>query len=155
MCTFCQSSQSCIKIPPRPGTLTTKSLCLMHYYTTRAIRGSSRNSKKSVGGIGTIIQPEFKKQLPSIQKLFSQAFVELKEEISEIISRESMNKELAMKSSDPLGAMLNLGGGSSSAPSGKSARKKTFSARESEKNEAKHGGGFVKKIKRKIVAEVS
>ena len=46
--------QSCIKTPPCPGSLTIKSLRLMHYYTTRAIRGSSRNSVQQLMELQTI-----------------------------------------------------------------------------------------------------
>eukprot|EP00591_Stephanopyxis_turris_P006245 CAMPEP_0195526458 /NCGR_PEP_ID=MMETSP0794_2-20130614/27529_1 /TAXON_ID=515487 /ORGANISM="Stephanopyxis turris, Strain CCMP 815" /LENGTH=316 /DNA_ID=CAMNT_0040657143 /DNA_START=29 /DNA_END=979 /DNA_ORIENTATION=+ len=126
LCSFCQSNKAAVIVT---GQLTQKPLCLLHYYTTRAARTFPSHKIKAIKCGG-----ELQSQLPPVQDLFSEAFLELQKEISEVSA-----KAFVERSSDPL-SILNPGGGGGA---------NGFHARRKQKNSnilAQTEGGFIKPI---------
>jgi len=74
LCSFCQSNPAVVSIKKKITT-EMNSYCLLHYYTTRACR--SDPSKTVV-----LNEEEMKQQLPNIQELFSEAFMDLQKDIA-------------------------------------------------------------------------
>lgn len=74
VCSFCMSEPAVVSIK-KQITTETNSFCLLHYYTTRACR--SDPSKTLV-----LNNDEMKRQLPYIQELFSEAFMDLQKDIA-------------------------------------------------------------------------
>ncbi|KAL9185424.1 hypothetical protein ACHAXT_003201 [Thalassiosira profunda] len=119
-CDIC-SGESCVVIP---SIASQQHLCLLHYYTTGAHRIPPRSSantthatskKKSASLL--VESNRMDGQLPKVQDLFAEAFIDLQKEIGEESARQFQS---AAKSDDPLGVLL--GGGSASAPVTKSTR---------------------------------
>jgi hypothetical protein len=74
-----------------------QSYCLLHYYTTRAVRTAKE------GDVAIVDQAEFDKQLVPMQKLFSEAFVQLQQSLSEASARA-----FAAQQHDPLAVLHDL-----------------------------------------------
>jgi len=81
-CSFCGDTNAAVLIT---GQLLDKPLCLLHYYTTRAARSFPESRVTTIGN-----GRELQLQLPLVQSIFSEAFTELKHEISEEIARQSL-----------------------------------------------------------------
>jgi hypothetical protein len=103
-CSFCTGTNAAIVIT---GQLLDKPLCLLHYYTTRAARSFPVNRVTPIGD-GT----ELQLQLPLVESLFSEAFVELKHEISEGVAKQSLYHPSSL---DPLSILWKKGKTGSSA----------------------------------------
>lgn len=108
VCCFCQQQPAAVSVRTREAlhrktrttTTVTKSYCLLHYYTTPAVRVPNDDSNKNV----IITNPdEHERQLPAIQKLFSEAFVQLQQELNETAARASTQKK-----QDPLSVLHHI-----------------------------------------------
>lgn len=106
LCSFCENANAAIIIS---GQLIEKPLCLLHYYTTRAVRSFPTNRIAPVGN-------ELQLQLPHVQSIFSEAFVELQREISEEVAMQSLKPKAdnsnrknhtTKRTSDPLSMLLS------------------------------------------------
>jgi len=95
-CSFCGSAAAVVSIT-KSLAKTKNPMCLMHYYTTRSCRIDPQK-------VSIINNEELTKQLPQVQELFSEAFLELQNEIATECAR-SFN-EMAKLGSDPL-SILN------------------------------------------------
>ena len=94
LCSFCQSRPAALEISGQ--VVASKPLCLEHYYTTRAVTQYTDLSR-----IRTTLECAI--QLPAIQELFSQAFVELKRELAHEMATMPLNYTGQRKSrADPL-----------------------------------------------------
>lgn len=127
LCSFCQSEPAVVSIK-KQITTEKMSFCLLHYYTTRACR--SDPSKTLV-----LNDDEMKKQLPYIQELFSEAFMDLQKDIA-TESAKSFNRMMKC-ANDPLSIL-------------------TDNAAKSKKKKAKLGGnqndgGFLNHIQQKEI----
>lgn len=85
-CMICKG-ESCFVIP---GIASSQCFCLLHYYTTGKHNdyGPTKNNKqagrKKNKKTSLLVEYErMKKQLPAVQELFAEAFVELRTEIGE------------------------------------------------------------------------
>eukprot|EP00586_Coscinodiscus_wailesii_P009271 CAMPEP_0172524458 /NCGR_PEP_ID=MMETSP1066-20121228/294201_1 /TAXON_ID=671091 /ORGANISM="Coscinodiscus wailesii, Strain CCMP2513" /LENGTH=413 /DNA_ID=CAMNT_0013307593 /DNA_START=96 /DNA_END=1334 /DNA_ORIENTATION=- len=94
-CHFCQSRNAALVVKG----LVEKPLCLLHYYTTRHCR---QDAKKV-----TRLEKEVRRQLPDVQTLFSEVFLELRDEIA----KEGVGREVAASyaNEDPLAALIGEG----------------------------------------------
>ena len=88
-CSFCGTKRAAVTIEG----LVRRSLCLDHYYTTRAVRMDL--AKVRPAGDGS----ELRRQLPAAQSLFAEAFCELRAEIAE----EAARSYASGSATDPLG----------------------------------------------------
>ncbi len=98
-CCFCNSSQQVVSVQK---SFTSKSYCLLHYYTSKACRidvGKIHVIEDREGTGGELIT-----QLPFVQNMFSEAFIELQNEIKDESTKsfEAMSK----RESDPLSILL-------------------------------------------------
>lgn len=114
-CSYCLASNAAVIV----GAIAEKPLCLLHYHTTRAIRTITGTSKvKQIGNNGFVLQ----QQLPNVQELFAEAYVELQKEIEEENARifliggsnrsgTGLKKKAVMtRTNDLLGDMLGNNG---------------------------------------------
>lgn len=108
-----------------PGIASSQCFCLLHYYTTgvhnygtssreqtsnkkkQAAGGSKKNKKTSL----LVDNDRMNRQLPKVQEIFAEAFVELRAEIGEESARAFQKSNNA---DDPLAGLLADGVGSSS-----------------------------------------
>jgi len=97
--------------------------CVLHYYTTSAARVDPSD-------VSIFDQEELDKQLPAIQELFADAFVQLQQELSEESARS-----FAANQHDPLAILHDLNKKSRKKPSPKQ-----------EKKTEKNGGGFLRDV---------
>lgn len=95
-CSFCGTEAAAVSIS-KSISKTKHPMCLIHYYTTRSCRIDPQK-------VSVIDDDEVRKQLPYVQELFSEAFLELQNEIATECAR-SYN-EMAKLGSDPL-SILN------------------------------------------------
>ena len=107
-CLICKR-ESCFIIP---GIASSQCFCLLHYYTTgkhndygptknNKQAGQKKNNKKS----SLLVEYErMKKQLPAVQELFAEAFVELRTEIGEASARAF--QQTKSNADDPLASIL-------------------------------------------------
>jgi len=78
-CTICQSESSIVV----PSLAAPKHFCLLHYFGTGNHRKRSKNKRSKL-----FVHPlRLESQLPAVQDLFSEAFVELQKEIREESAR--------------------------------------------------------------------
>mmetsp|Transcript_920 Transcript_920/g.1960 ORF Transcript_920/g.1960 Transcript_920/m.1960 type:complete len:115 (-) Transcript_920:972-1316(-) len=78
-CTICQSESSIVV----PSLAAPKHFCLLHYLGTGNHRKRSKNKRSKL-----FVHPlRLESQLPAVQDLFSEAFVELQKEIREESAR--------------------------------------------------------------------
>jgi len=108
-CSFCESTPAAIIVKGKLMGSQPKPLCLNHYYTTRTVSITQPKRIQPISFIPNTAQPQhesaassssqFDKQLPAIQDLFAQSFIELQKEIAEESAR-SYNR--MSKSNDPL-----------------------------------------------------
>ena len=122
LCSFCKRVPPAVNIQvpatqrqSQSETRTIKPYCLTCYYTTSAIRldkdkyvsvvRMNQDDDKDGSSMSLSQTPELDKQLPAIQKLFSEAFLELQQELSE----ESV-RAFRQQKSDPLASLLSSGG---------------------------------------------
>ena len=98
----------------------------MHYYTTSASRVDPSN-------ISVLDQSELEKQLPAMQELFAEAFVQLQQELSEESARS-----FAANQHDPLAILHDLNKKKSRKPPPKPASQK--------KKGDQNGGGFLRDV---------
>lgn len=98
LCSFCQKAPAvvCVQrpLPHRPTKRYSQSLCLLHYYSTSAVR--ERNAVSFVNA------KLFKEQLPNVQELFAEAFVQLQQTI-----QEETAKAYSTDDNDPLAVVQN------------------------------------------------
>lgn len=106
-CSIC-NGESCFVMPSIGSQ---QYVCMLHYYTTGAHR--SRHSQSSTGETGNVSKKKsslfvdrnrLEKQLPQVQELFAEAFLELQREIGEESARSF---QLAATADDPLALLLN------------------------------------------------
>jgi hypothetical protein len=83
LCSFCQRAPAVISVqrplPHRINKKYSQSLCLLHYYSTSAVRAT-----KAVSIIDASLLQE---QLPQTQELFAEAFVQLQQAIQEEVAK--------------------------------------------------------------------
>lgn len=94
-CSFCADTNAAVLIT---GQLVDKPLCLLHYYTTRAVRSFPTSRVTPIGN-----GRELQLQLPFVQSIFSEAFTELKHEISEEIAKQSLYHPSSLKTAHSFG----------------------------------------------------
>ena len=96
-CYFCNDEYAVVTVKG----LSSKSFCLLHYYTTRACR----NDPSKVVFIGGDTSTYFKRQLPESQMMFFEAFNQLRKEISDETAKAS-----SVLLSDPLSILNQISG---------------------------------------------
>ena len=99
-CLICQG-QSCFVIP---GIGSSHCFCLLHYYTTGKHNDYGSGQKKNKKTSLLVEYGRMKKQLPAVQELFAEAFVELRTEIGEASARAF--QQTKNNSDDPLASLL-------------------------------------------------
>jgi len=115
-CHIC-NCESCVVIP---SIATPQHLCLLHYYTTGAHRSRSSHPRLSTTTATAMTTPSIAakkksssllvesqrmdRQLPKVQELFAEAFIELQREIGEESARIFQS---AASSEDPLALLLD------------------------------------------------
>jgi len=178
LCSFCQQQPAAVEVirrqkslnkqrnqlqqhRQRPGTEGEFThYCLVHYYTTSAVRLSTdeliameANDDATIDSYGnkpprkspkTFVricnQTVYDEQLPGIQELFQEAFVELQQALAEESARS-----FAANAKDPLGALLQR-------PSSSQQKKRRLSSKlkdpppSSNNNNINGGGGFIQKM---------
>ena len=140
MCKFCAREKAALLVE-MPALNRKKrsaiSYCLTCYYTTSAVR---QNPEKYVS---ISDEAEQRKQLPAIQQLFSECFLELQQELEEESVRSFQNQQ-QHNNKDPL-AMLNFS--SSTIKKRKSNTTKGRPPDPKKKREGdKNDGGFLREI---------
>lgn len=116
LCSFCQKKPAAVLVQSSSssssiaannnsvGSLTGKrkgeALCLLHYYSTSAVRAPTDN-------VSVINQAEIDLQLPDQQQLFAEAFVQLQRELQEESAR-AFAASSAAAADDPLAILHNL-----------------------------------------------
>lgn len=118
-CVICKG-ESCFVIP---GIASSQCFCLMHFYTTgkhndygQQQAGPMKMKKKKNKKTSLLVDNErMSKQLPKVQDLFAEAFVELRAEVGEESAR-AFQKTKHYNADDPLASLLLTGdnGGASS-----------------------------------------
>mmetsp|Transcript_22132 Transcript_22132/g.36184 ORF Transcript_22132/g.36184 Transcript_22132/m.36184 type:complete len:321 (+) Transcript_22132:70-1032(+) len=106
-CVICKG-ESCFVIP---GIASSQCFCLLHYYTTGKHNdyGPTKNNKqagqKKNKKTSLLVEYErMKKQLPAVQELFAEAFVELRTDIGEASARAF--QQTKHNADDPLASLL-------------------------------------------------
>lgn len=99
-CCFCNDSQPVISVQK---SLTSKSYCLLHYYTTKACR-IDVNKVHFIDNGEVDHDDEINTQLPFVQSIFSEAFSELQKDI--LTESTKAFKAISEKESDPLSILL-------------------------------------------------
>mmetsp|Transcript_19435 Transcript_19435/g.45086 ORF Transcript_19435/g.45086 Transcript_19435/m.45086 type:complete len:356 (-) Transcript_19435:1075-2142(-) len=146
VCNFCSRTPAAISVRlPVLGRSKRASTpyCLSCYYTTSAVRQDPEKH------ISVMKEEERNKQLPAIQKLFSECFLELQKELAE----ESV-RAFKKQKSDPLAIMLGFSLSSSKATSkAHDPKRRKIAATRGQapdprsKQEGKvHDGGFLREI---------
>lgn len=118
-CHICRG-ESCVVIP---SIATPQHLCLLHYYTTGAHHSSHPQSTKTTSATTSIAAKKksssllvesqrMDQQLPEVQELFAEAFIELQREIGEESARVFQS---AANAEDPLALLLDATAPSASA----------------------------------------
>ena len=79
LCSFCSSSPAAVSVET---SLVTRPYCLLHLYTTSAIRRGKGGRVKTVGD-----GSELQRQLPAMQDLFAEAWTGLRGELAEAAAR--------------------------------------------------------------------
>ena len=124
-CNICKE-ESCIVIPSIASSL---HLCLLHYYTTGAHQRHPRSATIPIAESSRkrnfslfVENQKIQHQLPKVQELFSEAFIDLEKEI-----REESARRFQSEAEDPLAALLDSTAPSSLGyPSAPSARTSMF-----------------------------
>jgi hypothetical protein len=136
-CNFCNKESAALRVKV-PSLRKKKPIlvdyCLLHYYTTSAVRVSSED-------VSVLNQVELDSQLPAMQAVFADVFLELKQELSEESARS-----FRATSHDPLAILNKFHKSSVVAPtSNKNPRQKPppAKARQSHDDE---GGGFMQHV---------
>mmetsp|Transcript_285 Transcript_285/g.535 ORF Transcript_285/g.535 Transcript_285/m.535 type:complete len:327 (-) Transcript_285:22-1002(-) len=108
-CVICKG-ESCFVIP---GIASSQCFCLLHYYSTGKHNDYGTKNNKQAGRTknkktSLLVENErLKKQLPNVQELFAEAFVELRTEIGEASARAFQNTK--NNADDPLASLLTDG----------------------------------------------
>ena len=79
LCSFCSSSPAAVSVET---SLVTRPYCLLHLYTTSAIRRGKGGRVKTVGD-----GSELQRQLPAMQDLFAEAWTGMRGELAEAAAR--------------------------------------------------------------------
>ena len=155
-CVICKG-ESCFVIP---GIASSQCFCLLHYYTTgknndygpslanhsaknTKLSGQKKNKKASI----LLDYERMKRQLPLVQEIFAEAFVELRGEIGEESARAFQNTKI--NADDPLASLLT-DGSSTFKPMPSQVRKYSFPRNSgkrkssSNKNNNDTEGGFIR-----------
>jgi len=138
LCAFCQQRPAAVlvKIPSlRKKKPLEQSFCLLHYYTTSAVRVNVDGDNKKSDDVRVLNQEQLDKQLPEMQEMFADVFVELQQELSEEAAR-------AFDAKDPLGAVL----GGLYKNEGKCSLKHPPKPPPKLKNGDANAGGFIPKV---------
>lgn len=138
LCSFCQQRPAVllVKIPSlRKKKPLEQSLCLLHYYTTSAVRVNINGDNKKSDDVRVLNQEQLDRQLPEMQEIFADVFVELQQELSEEAAR-------SFDAKDPLGAVL----GGLNKNSGKRSLKHPPKPPPKLKNGDANAGGFIPKV---------
>lgn len=136
ICSFCGAEAAAVSIS-KTISKTKQPMCLIHYYTTRSCRIDPQR-------VSIIDNGEVTKQLPYAQELFSEAFLELQNEIATECAR-SFN-EMAKLGSDPL-SILNDNRRKSSAV----AKPPRINKKGSKQQGGEYDGGFMTHIQQREV----
>jgi len=96
-CCIC-NGESCLVIPSIGSP---QHVCMLHYYTTGAHRSSNSNSGKNSLLVNS---SRMEKQLPQVQEIFAEAFIELQKDIGEESARSF---QLTASADDPLALLLD------------------------------------------------
>lgn len=99
-CCIC-NGESCFVIPSI-GFQSPQHVCMLHYYTTGVHRSSS-NSNRNKNSL-LVHSSRMEKQLPQVQEIFAEAFIELQKDISEESARSF---QLTATADDPLALLLD------------------------------------------------
>jgi len=126
-CSFCGTAEAAVVL----DSLVKKPLCLLHYYTTRAVRMDPAKVRPAGNG------SELRRQLPAMQDLFSEAFSDLKKDIAEESARS-----FAASASDPLGMLHDA----RRKPSTKRQRKGPAKRKDNPESANENEGGFIRNI---------
>lgn len=104
LCSFCQRAPAVISVqralPHRLTKTYSQTLCLLHYYSTSAVRET-----KSVSVIDSSLLQE---QLPKVQELFAEAFVQLQQTIQEEVAKSFDDTNYNDNNHDPLAVVQDL-----------------------------------------------
>ena len=128
-CSYCKNQPAAllVSVPSlRKKRPLQERYCLLHYYTTDAVRSKPED-------VLVINQSELEKQLPAMQSLFADVFVELKQELSETAARS-----FQANSRDPLAIISKLHKSSSRQQKPPPVRPKSEAVA--------NGGGFIQHI---------
>lgn len=129
LCSFCEGRPAAVvvRIPSlRNKKALEQPFCLLHYYTTSAVRVDEADTVVSN-------QSEFDNQLPAMQELFADVFVELQQELAQESARS-----FAANANDPLAILHDLN---------KASKKKRKGLRvEQQPKVDKSAGGFLKDV---------
>ena len=170
LCSFCSSSPAAVSVET---SLVTRPYCLLHLYTTSAIRRGKGGRVKTVGD-----GSELQRQLPAMQDLFAEAWTGLRGELAEAAARGATRADaraarrregrpanrasLPSAAPDPFGALLGVtpprakrkrpGGGSSggSSPGRRvppSERPARLGGVGGDQNGIGEDGGFVREVR--------
>jgi hypothetical protein len=122
MCNFCTKQKPVLLIQlPIIGRKKRAATpyCLTCYYTTSAVRLDKEKH------VSVLDKKEQMKQLPHIQHLFSECYLELQQELQQESIRSFKKQQNSRNyKNDPLAAMLNFSSSSSSSLSSKKAKKR-------------------------------
>jgi hypothetical protein len=105
-CSICGVTEACIVIPSIAGS---QNLCLLHYYTTGAHHAASMTAsrdlphKKKKSSL-LVDNRTIHQQLPQVQDIFAEAFIDVQKEIREESARVFQS---AANSDDPLAMLLD------------------------------------------------
>jgi hypothetical protein len=140
-CSFCQAQPAALQVHsptsvrPNQKHQPTTYFCLLHYYTTSAVRAGGPETTVRV-----VNPAEYDRQLPAMQSLFADVFVELQQELAEeSAARSSFPTKISAQ--DPLAILTRL----HQAPKKKlSAQKKRKRSPDSTSDAT--AGGFIESI---------
>lgn len=120
LCCFCEQAKAVVAVAtprpivPRSRTMTTENrpYCLLHYYTTSAVRVKKLNNDGSTSSAVTILDNiAYQDQMPAMQSLFAEAFVQLQQQLSEAQARAANNDYMGKTktaANDPLAILHHI-----------------------------------------------
>lgn len=95
LCSFCGQTAAAVAVRTTEPSRTTQPYCLLHYYTTSAVQVPVERCQ-------VVNEAARAAQLPAIQSLFAQAFVQVQQDLSEAQARA------ATSSHDPLAVLHHI-----------------------------------------------
>jgi hypothetical protein len=138
-CCFCNDYKAVVSIKK---SLTSKSYCLLHYYTTKACRIDILKVHLIDDEIED--KEEFDSQLPYVQELFSEAFTELQKDISTESAKSFQS--MVERGNDPLSILMDAPKRSSQKASHKRKLKSSIAGNHMN---TENDGGFLRQLQTK------